>query len=253
MFEDVPELYDRVRPVYPGQLFDDLKSLASLPARARVLEIGPGTGQATLRLAQAGYEVVGVELGKGLASVARQKLAVYPKVQIVIAPFETWEAGERRFDAVVAFTAFHWIDPEVRFRKSAELLVPGGSLAVVSTQHVLPQGGDTFWASVQQDYDAVDPRDDNRPPPPSEEVDDLSREIEASGYFHSGASRRYLWDVDYTADEYISVIDTYSGHRSLELKKRQELYDRIRRRIESRPDRKVTKTYLAILDVARKR
>ena len=57
MFEQVPELYDRARPVYPPDVFDDVVTLAGLGEGARVLEIGCGTGQATLPLAERGFEV----------------------------------------------------------------------------------------------------------------------------------------------------------------------------------------------------
>lgn len=169
------------------------------------------------------------------------------------ARFETWEPTSTSFDAVVAFTAFHWIDPEVRFEKSAGVLRAGGALAVTETQHVLPEGGDRFWVDVQEDYDAVVPSDENRPPPRPDEVGDLSGAIEASGGFRDTVVRRYLWDVPYTADEYIAVLDTYSGHRSLEEQTRSRLYDRIRRRIEAQPAPKVMKTYLATLNVATRR
>ena len=251
-FDDVPELYDRARPLYPEQLFEDLRDLSGLPKHGRILEIGPGTGQATLPLAQAGYEIVGLELGEQLAAFARAKLSPFKNVAIITTPFESWDAGDdEKFDAVVAFTAFHWIDPALRFKRPAELLNPNGSLAVVTTQHVAPGGSDQFWSEVQEDYDAVDPSDDSRPPPQPEDVRDLSREIDESGYFKNIATRRYLWDVTYSADEYIAVLDTYSGHRSLEGSKREDLNERIRKRIEVRPDATVTKTYLATLNVAR--
>jgi SAM-dependent methyltransferase len=252
-FEEVPELYDRARPTYPERLFDDLGDLARLAPEADVLEIGPGTGKATVALAERGFRVVSVELGAGLARIARANVAAYPNVQIVHGDFEAWDAGAARFDAVVAFTAFHWVAPEVRFAKSAELLRAGGSLAVVETRHVLPAGGDPFWAEVQADYQAVEPSEDNSPPPPPEEVADLADEIAASGRFGETAVRRYLWDATYTADEYLAVLDTYSGHRSMRYEDRRRLYDLIRRRIEARPNSTVTKTYLFTLDVARRR
>jgi hypothetical protein len=126
-------------------------------------------------------------------------------------------------------------------------------LAVVATQHVRREDGDEFWVQVQEDYDAIVPSDDNRPPPYPEEVGDLSAEIEASGRFRNVAVRRYLWDVSYTADRYVAVLDTYSGHRGvLDEATRRLLYERIHRRIEARPDERVTKTYLATLNVARR-
>jgi SAM-dependent methyltransferase len=252
-FEEVPELYDRARPVYPAQVFDDLVALARLPDGSRLVEIGPGTGQATRPLAERGLHVIGVALGERLAAVARQRLGTFPNVQIVNAPFESWQPIEADFDAVVAFTAFHWLDPDVRYEKAARLLRDGGAIAVVETTHVLPEGADRFWWEVQEDYDAIVPSDENRPPPHPDEVGDLGAEIEGSGCFRAAEVRRHHWNVSYSADEYIAVLDTYSPNRALDPKTRRRLFERIHRRIEALPGRRVTKTYLATLNVARRR
>lgn len=197
-FDGVPELYGRARPGYPPEVFDDLVALAGLAEGALVLEIGCGTGQATMPLAERGFRIVCVELGEQLAAVARRNLAGFAEVEIINADFETWDPGVERFDAVVAFTAFHWIDPGVRFEKTARLLSGGGALAVVATQHVMSAGGDCFFAEVQEDYDAIVPDDENRPPPSPDCVGDWSCEIEASGRFRDLLARRYLWDVSYS-------------------------------------------------------
>jgi SAM-dependent methyltransferase len=251
-FEQVAEVYDRRRPTYPPAVFDDLTALARLPEAARLVEIGCGTGQATLPLAERGFRVTGVELGPELAATARRKLAAFPAVEIVNASFETWDPSRAGFDAVVAFTAFHWIEPELRYEKSARLLRDGGTLAVVSTHHVLPEDGDAFFTEVQEDYDAVFPPDDRGPMPRPEAVRDIGDEIDASGHFRNVAVRRYPWDVIYPADEYIALIDTYSNHRALDERARRRLYERIRRRIEARPGGKVRKAYLATLNIARR-
>jgi SAM-dependent methyltransferase len=252
-FEEVPELYDRARPSYPAELFDDLVELGGLRLGARVLEIGCGTGQATIPLAERGLDVVCVELGAGLAALARRRLARFAGVEVVHAGFEDWEPGPREpFDAVVAFTAFHWIDPAVRFGKAARLLRPGGVLAVVETKHVVPEGSDAFWTDVQEDYDAVVPSRENHPPERPEEVGDLRAEFAESGAFGVVVVRRYLVDVAYSAEEYVAVLDTYSGHRTLEPAARERLYERIRRRIEARPEPRVTKTHLFTLNLAQK-
>jgi hypothetical protein len=196
-----------------------------------------------------------VELGDQLAAVAQRKLASFPNVEVINANFESWEPARADFDAVLAFTALHWIAPEVRYTKTAELLSDHGKLAIVSTQHVLPPDGDQFFVEVQEDYDAVVPDDPATKagaggPPPPDAVADLSDEIAASGRFRNIETRRYLWDVIYSADEYIAVLNTYSGHRALDDATRERLLSRIHRRIEARPEREVRKTYLAMLNVA---
>ncbi len=108
-FDDSPELYDRSRAVPPQSLFDDLITLARLEPGARLVEVGCGTGQATLALAERGYEIVGVELGESLASFTRRKLTPFPRVTIVTSSFEEWNPTGELFDAVVAFNSFHWI------------------------------------------------------------------------------------------------------------------------------------------------
>jgi len=251
-FEEVPELYDRVRPTYPPELFDDLAELAGLPEGARLLEIGTGPGKASVPLAERGYEIVGIELGERLAMLARRNLAGFPNVEIVNADFESWEPAAAGFDAVVSFTAFHWIDPEVRYEKTARLLREGGSLAIVETSHVLPEGGDPFWIEVQDDYREVFPDDGAHRPPAPGEVDGMSEELEASGCFSRAEVRRYVWEVTYSAEEYVGVLETYSGHRATDLALRERLYELIRLRIDARPGREVRKSYLALMSVARR-
>ena len=251
-FEAVAKQYDAARPAYPEALLDDLVKLARIPPGGRILEIGPGTGKATVALAARGYALVGVELGPQLAEVAQQNLAPFAQAQIVVADFEDWEPVDprERFDAVVAFTAFHWIAPHVRYAKPARLVRGGGALAAIETRHVLPAGADPFWTEVQADFDAIVPHPDNRPPPAPEDVGDRREEIEASGLFGDVEVRRHVWDVEYGPDEYVAVLGTYSVNLALPAAQRDELFARIHERIARQGH--VRKTYLATLNVARR-
>ena len=78
----------------------------------------------------------------------------------------------------------------------------------------------------------------------------MSAEVSGSGRFRNLAARRYVWDVLYTADEYIAVLNTYSGHRALDVYVQERLLARIPRRAEARPSGHVRKTYLAMLNIA---
>lgn len=252
MFDADPEGYDRTRPVCPVELFDDLAALADLRPGSRVVEIGCGTGQATLPLAGRGFQIVGIELGERLAALAGRKLAAFPNVEIVTSSFEGWEASGAPFDAVIAVHAFHWIDPELRYAKPAKLLCERGALALVTSSYVHPEDADPFWNEVQEDYDAVCPGNNDRPPRP-EEVGDLRDEIEASAYFRNVAVRRYLWTTNFSADDYLRLLSTSSWHNALDGDARRELFARIRRRLAARPRRALTATLLSTLNVARRR
>ena len=182
-------------------------------------------------------------------------MAGFPEVKVVTANFEAWQPDRAEFDAIVAFTAFHWIAPDVRYTKTAQLLRERGKLAILSTHHVLPPDGDRFFVEVQEDYEAIVPDDSSTKagaggPPHPDAVADMSDEIARSARFRNVAARSYLWDVTYTADDYIAVLNTYSGHRALDDDRRERLLSRIRRRIEARPKHTVRKTQLAILNVA---
>jgi SAM-dependent methyltransferase len=259
-FDEVADAYDRARPGYPAAVFADLAELAELPAGARLLEIGAGTGQATRPLAERGYAVTSIELGEELAAVARRNLCGFPDVRVVTADFETWQPDRAGYDAVVAFGSFHWIAPERRYRRAAELLGPAGRLAVVSMVHVLRDGGDPFFREAEDDYAAVLGEDARglvtfgRPADP-EEIAALSdrvvgEELDASGVFSLLGGRRYEWDFVSTADEYIELLATVSSYRVLDPDVRERLFDRLARRIDARPGTCVRSTYLALLYVA---
>ncbi|MFJ2198540.1 class I SAM-dependent methyltransferase [Streptomyces violaceusniger] len=252
-FDEDAELYDRARPGYPPELFDDLTEVAGTGPGCRVLEVGAGTGKATLPLAERGCRITAVELGADMAAVARRNLARFEAVEIVTADFETWPLPEEPFDAVVSATAFHWIDPAVRMAKAADALRPGGALAVVATQHVAG-GSEEFFVEVQDCYECFDPA---TPPglrlPAAADVDtsDHADEVARSGRFGPVDFRRYEWDLTYTTAEYLAVLRTYSGHRALSPRAREGLLECIAGLIDRRYGGRVTKRYLTELRVSR--
>jgi SAM-dependent methyltransferase len=253
MFETAADRYDAARPEYPPELFDDLVSLAGLEPGARLLEIGCATGKATRPLLERGFRVVCVELGAQLAERARENLAGLP-VTVDVAPFEEWQGEPESFDLVFAATAWHWIDPALRYEKAHRLLRPGGHLAFWSAVHAMPVGFDPFFTEIQRVYDEIgEGYEGEWPPEPPDCVPDDTVEIEASGLFDDVHARRYMWARRYTADEYIALLDTFSGHIAMPPDRRERLYGEIRRRMALRDDPSVLRHWFAILHVALRR
>jgi SAM-dependent methyltransferase len=249
-FDEAADLYDIARPVYPHELFEDLIELANLDPGDRLLEIGCATGKATRPLLEHGFSVTCVELGARLAKRARHNLAGLP-VEIHVAPFETWQTKQEPFDLVYAATSWHWIDPEIRYRKAHRLLRPGGHLAIWSAQHAFPEGFDPFFTEIQTVYDAIgESHPGEWPPLPPDDASHDAAEIEATGLFGDVRVRRYVWEVTYTTDEYIALLNTFSGHIAMDAAKRERLYGEIRDRIARRTEPQIRRHWQAILQVA---
>jgi cyclopropane fatty-acyl-phospholipid synthase-like methyltransferase len=239
--------YEDARPVAAPEVFDDLVELAHLSPGAHLLEIGCGTGQATLPLAERGFSVLAVELGANLAELAREKLSAFAGVEVVISSFEDWDPQDRRFDAVVSFNAFHWIDPDVRFAKSASVLRPEGSLCVFGSGFVVHDQADPTWLQVLED-EAVTAGFEPRH---IDSVQDRSEEFTRGGHFSTATRRTYVREVDYDADDYVALVGTMSAHRALDDDVRDELFERMRQQIEEGGG-SVAPTRFDVLYVARK-
>jgi SAM-dependent methyltransferase len=251
-FDTAADLYEAARPSYPEELFDDLVALAALEPGARLLEIGCATGKATRPLLERGFSVVCVEMGAQLAERARENLAGLP-VDIHVAPFEVWKSEPDAFALVYAATAWHWIDPAIAYRKAHRLLRPGGNLAFWSARHAFPAGFDPFFTEIQDVYDEIgESHPGEWPPPAPTQIPDEAKEVESSGLFDEIQVRRYIWEKQYRAEEYIALLNTFSGHIAMEAAKREYLYQEIRRRIARRRDRRVRRHWHTILHVARR-
>ncbi len=240
-FERDAELYDRARPEYPEQIFDDLFVLGGLARNPAVLELGCGTGKATRHLARRGCNVVGIELGENLAAVARRNLMQFLRVEVVTSSFESWEPGASRFDLMFAASSWHWLDPDLRYAKTARLLKAGGVLAIVDNV-----------TEIQKSYEELGEPHLEWPPLRPEREPDRREEIERSGLFEVVGVKRRVWAVEYSAETYIDVLNTYSGHIAWEQRKRDKLYADVRRLIAQRPEGQIRKHYLSILHVSRR-
>src|SRR6516164_8985826 len=132
VFDEVAAEYDRHRPAYPDELVDQACRAAGIGSGDHVLEVGCGSGQLTRSLASRGLHVTALEPGANLIALARQNLAGAAAVEFMNARFEDAACPRAHFRAVFSASALHWVDPKVSWLKIADVLVPGGTLALLS-------------------------------------------------------------------------------------------------------------------------
>ena len=133
LFDGVAELYEASRRGYPDAIVEFVVSAAALGTGSEVLEVGCGTGQLTQRLARYALDLTAIDIGPSMIAAARRRLAG-PAVSFQVVSFEDFAAPDASFDLIASGTAFHWVDPEVKFSKSARLLRVGGWLALLGTE-----------------------------------------------------------------------------------------------------------------------
>lgn len=255
-FDQEAELYDKARPGYPEALFEDVVALSGIPQEGRILEIGCGTGQATVPLARRGYHLLCIELGANLAAVARRNVDGFPHVQVQTSAFENWPIEEGAFDLALSATAFHWIDPSISYQKTAQALKPSGAIALCWHEHVQSEASAGFFEEVQQIYRPLVPEQEEKYKPllwPHEIAEPVKAEIEQAGLFGEVTVRRYCWDVTYDVASYLRLLDTYSNHRILEKPRHDRLFHEIADLITTRYHGHITKGYMAILYVAHRK
>ena len=252
-FDQVAGLYDEMRPSYPAQVFDDVISVSKVDSDSALLEIGCGTGHATLGFAARGLRIHAVELGANMAAVAQQKLAEFPRVSIEVADFDHWSASGL-YHLAYSASAYHWLNPATRELRIASMLQPQGWLAIWRNRHVRNGSSDDFIDAAQEIYIRYAPalvkKRIGLPRP--HEVAETEKEHFTSGLFEELPSRVYLWHKTYTAAEYVQMLDTHSDHRLLSARHRQRLFDGLTNLIDTEYSGSVTKDYSTLLQMAHK-
>ncbi|HEX3833695.1 MAG TPA: class I SAM-dependent methyltransferase [Solirubrobacteraceae bacterium] len=132
VFNEIAEEYHRHRPTYPGALIDRACEVGGLGPGARVLEIGCGTGQLTRSLVARGLRVTAIEPGERLIARALDQLGNGGEVEFVNQRLEEAPLPHAHYSAAFSGSAIHWVDPDVSWRTTADALVDGGTLALIS-------------------------------------------------------------------------------------------------------------------------
>lgn len=214
VFGQVAERYDRVRPSYPSALVDDVIALAG---GGRALEVGAGTGKATLIFARRGIAVHAVEPSAKMASIARRRCAEFPDVMIAESDFEDWDGDRHAYTLVFSAQAWHWVAPEVKYVRAREALSDGGLLAVFWNRPDWDRCALRDELSTAYRRTAPDFGPDPGPMHPGSEIapdrwEDWDAEIAAAPGLQDPQARYYEWSTQYSAQRYAELIATTHDH-----------------------------------------
>ena len=224
-FGHVAELYDRMRPPLPVRAIDHVLAAGRLGPGALVVEIGAGTGKATVELARRDLRVLALEPDAEMARVLEANCAPWPGVRVARVEFECWEADEPA-RAIVSANAWHWLDPRDRWARAHRSLAAGGLLAAIWT---LPEWSRCpLRSKLGRVYRQLAPDlapdfpmhpDSN----PMRLAGDWSTEVDECRLFTSPGQRELRWSARFDATDYPTLLRTHQDHILVEPEVRERL------------------------------
>lgn len=217
---DVAARYDRVRPGYPDAVADQAVRFAGLSPGDAVLEVGAGTGKATVLFARRGLPVTALEPNPTLGRIARRNCAGFPNVRFETAPFEAWHPGRRRFPLLVAAQSWHWMEAGTALRKARQVLTSHGAIALLSNAMKVDD------ASLQQALDRCVPAHVLAALAGSW-ASAARREFERSERFSDPTTYYHHWNERYDTARYLDLMETMSAVRLAHAADRARMLDAI--------------------------
>ena len=206
IFDTIPEQFDKYRPRYCPELFRDLIEYANITPKSEVLEIGPGTGQATDPILNTGCKYQAIELGEHLTEKMKEKYGSYSNFSIVNDDFIVHDFGEQKFDMIYSAATIQWIPENIAFSKTFDLLKPGGTLAMMLTRDEYKSSNEELYNKIQEVY--------SKHFKPEQEYTHFGfGYTKADSYGYTEVEKReYYGRREFTADEYAAFCGTHCTH-----------------------------------------
>ena len=208
-FNEIAETYDN-KPDYPEELIRIIIDKVNLTAGSKLLEIGSGTGRATIQFADFGFEIVCIEPGFKMIERAKTKLkGKNNDIKFIHSSFEDYSAPLEYFDAIISAQAFHWVSQPLGYEICSKTLKNGGYLApfwYIELFHDRDVDLDReLWAIIEK-YDGYvscmqEANYANR-------MESVTSKIVSSGLFSKPEIIHTYLDKNYTADDYFNYLSS---------------------------------------------
>lgn len=223
--------YHSVRPGYPALLFEDIKDQCGVEESSRLLEIGAGSGIATAELAKLGGQIIAIEPGAHLAAIAKRQTGKFKNVEVVEGTFENFQTSDK-FDAILAFTAFHWLSEGDKFQQVLNLLNGSGKLVLIWNSFL--QSDSLATNEINRAYQEFLP--DVYPGVSSvadvnegalSKLNHREQEVVANPLFYPVFLKKYLTMYNYDGETYPKLLNTFPKIVEIEDERRQAFLGKI--------------------------
>lgn len=231
-FNTEAQKYEKMRPGYVPELYEDIFNYISIDKLSNVVEIGIGGGQATLPILKTGCKLTAVEYGDNLAELCRQKFKKFPNFSAITAKFEDFKYDNDTYDLIYSASAFHWIPEETGYTRVFKMLKSGGVFARFANHPYKDKRREEIHEAIQKIY-AVYMPNSLEPKEYSEDNAKKRAEIAYKYGFIDISYKLYHRTRTYTAKEYISLLGTYSDHIAIEKNTREKFFSEIEKVIDN--------------------
>lgn len=212
-FDRIATIYKEARPEYNPEVYTCIESIKQFTKDSMLLEIGAGTGIATKEIADKWHSnITAIEPGNNLREIAQSRLSCYRNISFVAATFEDFTADKMKFDGVFSATAFHWIDPDIKFKKAFKILKDDGLLVAYWNNYGIQDK--RLSELIQKLYVKYGMKTDNKSVQErqNENITKRKNEIEDSGLFHLVKHALFENTIKYDSERYIGLLKTFSDH-----------------------------------------
>ena len=229
-FDSIPDQFDKWRIHYSSELFEYLIRYVGIGEGVKVLELGPGTGQATDPILDTGCDYTAIELGKNFSDILMKKYGTRDNFNLINDDFITHDFGDERFDLIYSAATIQWLPENIAFGKTFELLKSGGMLAMMFLHGDYQSADPELYADIQKVYDKYFK-------PPTDYKGGFIYDNAVNYGFTELETKYFKGRREYTADEYIQYIGTHSDHITLKEPYRTPFFEGIYYAVKAHGDK----------------
>lgn len=225
-FDTVAAQYEKMRPEYVPELYEDMFRYRLIDQTSHALEVGIGGGQATLPILKTGCSVTAVEYGENFSKICRYKFQEFPEFSVVTSKFEDFVGESGFYDLIYSASAFHWVPEEIGYPKVFELLKRGGVFARFANHPYKDKSREEMSQAIQKIYDVYMPNAMEGSEYGEKEAEERAEIAEKYGFMDI-TYRLYHRTRSFTAKEYTALLGTYSDHMVIEEETRKKFFAEI--------------------------